>query len=339
MHIRTNNTGWINAQYNWWEGGPSVSSNVLTYPTAGSSGGPMLSFKSKGGEIDSLAQLVFDADSLIADSLFEEGLSIYKAIISSFPDDTAGTMALSRLYTWLPIINDEGILHSYLNDTYSNHKGTLTGRTALFMDVALTSKVSGLEAAIDQSQSLIEINEKVGAGAEEKAAALLQHSDLLSQREALQNGAAGKEREPSEISEDILNVYQSIVNEYPNTGAAEIVSLLYGIEKPKTKDETIIPDDFTLFPAHPNPFNPSTLIKYYLPIDSDVKLTVYNLLGEEVKTLSHGQKSNGFHHVKWNGDNQNREPVPSGMYFYSLKITLQSNTQPIIKNGKMVLLK
>ncbi len=333
------NTGIINAQNNWWANGPNVSNNVLTNPTANSGDGPNNTFKIKGvSELDSLTQVVFDADSLIADSLFDEGLSLYKSVISSFPDDTASTMALSRLYTLIPQLSEETELYTTMDEVHANHSGTLTGRTALFMDVALTSKSSGLDVAIDQSQSLLNINEAYDAGAGEKAAALLQHSDLLTQREALQNSVAGKEREPNEISEDVLTLYETIANQYPNTGAAEIVSLLYGIEKPKTKD-AVIPDDFTLFPAYPNPFNPSTSIKFYLPIESEIKLTIYNLLGEVVKTLSQGHKTRGFHKVQWNGENQNREQVPSGMYFYTLRINPFNNDEPITKNGKMLLLK
>jgi endonuclease/exonuclease/phosphatase family metal-dependent hydrolase len=74
-----------------------------------------------------------------------------------------------------------------------------------------------------------------------------------------------------------------------------------------------IPKDFALHENHPNPFNPSTEIAYDLPATSQVKLTIFNLLGVRVATLVDSRQEAGFHRVQWQPD------VASGIYFYRLE--------------------
>ena len=68
-----------------------------------------------------------------------------------------------------------------------------------------------------------------------------------------------------------------------------------------------------LYNNHPNPFNPSTTIKYELPDESKVKLVIYNILGEEVAILNDKIQTAGYHHVKWDASN-----LTSGIYIYRL---------------------
>ncbi len=87
-----------------------------------------------------------------------------------------------------------------------------------------------------------------------------------------------------------------------------------------------------LYQNYPNPFNPATTITYFLPQQLAVELTVFNLLGEKVKTLVQRVQARGSHSVKWDGRNENGLSVGSGVYFYQLK----SGSQ--ILTGKMMLL-
>ena len=90
----------------------------------------------------------------------------------------------------------------------------------------------------------------------------------------------------------------------------------------------IIPDRFDLSQNYPNPFNPSTKITYALPKSSNVKLIVYNAIGQEVGVLVDGFKNAGSYELTWDASN-----LPSGIYFYSI----QSGNNIITK--KMTLLK
>ncbi len=76
--------------------------------------------------------------------------------------------------------------------------------------------------------------------------------------------------------------------------------------------------DFTLLQNYPNPFNPVTEIRYYLPTTSRVQLTVYNLLGQKVRTLVQTSQQPGWHHVQWNGRNDLGQKVSSGVYIYKM---------------------
>ena len=89
-----------------------------------------------------------------------------------------------------------------------------------------------------------------------------------------------------------------------------------------------IPWKFELSQNYPNPFNPSTNIKYSIPENGYTKLTVYNLVGEEVKVLVNGQVNAGFYEASFNAAN-----LPSGIYFYKLQ------TGTSVETKKMVLLR
>ncbi len=79
-------------------------------------------------------------------------------------------------------------------------------------------------------------------------------------------------------------------------------------------EEDGIPRDFKLLQNFPNPFNPTTTIKYAVPKEAHVKLTVYNVLGQEIAVLVNGLKSAGYHTVNFDASNLN-----TGMYIYKLE--------------------
>ncbi|MDP2303190.1 MAG: lamin tail domain-containing protein [Ignavibacteria bacterium] len=79
------------------------------------------------------------------------------------------------------------------------------------------------------------------------------------------------------------------------------------------EDESLNVTNFELSQNYPNPFNPSTLIKFSIPEQSHVKLTIYNVLGNEVKTLMNGFKKAGNYVVEFNAGG-----LSSGVYFYTL---------------------
>ncbi|MBF8294191.1 MAG: hypothetical protein HW389_736 [Bacteroidetes bacterium] len=83
-------------------------------------------------------------------------------------------------------------------------------------------------------------------------------------------------------------------------------------------DNSNVPGDFALSQNFPNPFNPSTQIRFTIPHEGQVKLSVFDLLGREAKVLYHGFLPAGEHTVAWDGRNASGESAPSGVYFYRL---------------------
>ncbi len=69
---------------------------------------------------------------------------------------------------------------------------------------------------------------------------------------------------------------------------------------------------------YPNPFNPSTLIRFELPHSSGVRLSIYDILGRCVRNLVDGHRSAGMHAVVWDGTDNLGQKVPSGVYMYRL---------------------
>lgn len=94
-----------------------------------------------------------------------------------------------------------------------------------------------------------------------------------------------------------------------------------------------VPAVFELEQNYPNPFNPITAIRYSLRRPSQVEITVFNVLGQEVRTLESGMQPAGSYETTWNGTDQAGSPVASGVYFYRIKAGDFTETR------KMVLLK
>ncbi len=99
-----------------------------------------------------------------------------------------------------------------------------------------------------------------------------------------------------------------------------------------------IPTRFALYQNYPNPFNPSTIITYDIPIPARVVLTVYDILGREVKTLVDASEPAGVHRIQWNSLNVAGQHVASGVYFY--RIVAEGNDgERFVSIKKLVLLK
>jgi hypothetical protein len=116
----------------------------------------------------------------------------------------------------------------------------------------------------------------------------------------------------TKLSFSVGDVYShdvEIVPEQPRAFRADI----------KTTEPKPIPISLSLNQNFPNPFNPETVIKFGIPSDQHVSITVYSALGEEVKMLADGHFQQGFHEIIWNGKNELVKDVSSGVYFYSLK--------------------
>lgn len=80
-----------------------------------------------------------------------------------------------------------------------------------------------------------------------------------------------------------------------------------------------VPETFKLYQCHPNPFNPTTTIKYSVPKESFISLKIYNTLGIEVRSLVEGMATPGEHNIPWDGKDNLGNVVSSGTYFYRLK--------------------
>jgi len=80
-----------------------------------------------------------------------------------------------------------------------------------------------------------------------------------------------------------------------------------------------VPLSYALHQNYPNPFNPQTVIQYALPRACEVQITIYNILGQKVKTLVDGYQDAGYKRVEWDSKSDRGEEIASGIYFYRIK--------------------
>ena len=101
-----------------------------------------------------------------------------------------------------------------------------------------------------------------------------------------------------------------------------------GVDVNIDEPENVLPKRISIFQNYPNPFNASTMIRYELPEQAQVKLAIYDILGRKVTTIEDGSRPAGYHQVLWKAD-----AVASGIYFYRLQ------AGDIINTRKMLLVK
>ena len=121
----------------------------------------------------------------------------------------------------------------------------------------------------------------------------------------------------------LIPVYAS----YPDTGFCNINTTSVG-------KETQLISNYILSQNYPNPFNPSTTIRFTVPSESNVNITVYNSLGSMVKELVKERKSTGDYEVKFDGAG-----LASGVYFVTLKAASADGKDSFVQTKKMILMK
>ncbi len=108
------------------------------------------------------------------------------------------------------------------------------------------------------------------------------------------------------------------------------IQLVINSNKPIVEE---VPNSYKLFQNHPNPFNPRTIIQYDIPEATNVSLSVYDLLGRNIKTLINEHQKAGHYSVQWAGLDYAGNKVSSGIYFYRLE------TEQFSKTYKMIMVK
>jgi hypothetical protein len=138
---------------------------------------------------------------------------------------------------------------------------------------------------------------------------------------------------PNDASVKALSVRPHVYSRFTGTVyyddiTVEVIGTTLGV-----KDNSGLPRTFDLSNNYPNPFNPTTTIHFAVPQGGPISLTVYNVLGQQVRMLVQGNVSVGYHDVVWDGKDDRGMTVQSGVYFYRL----QTGSVALVK--KMVMIK
>lgn len=112
----------------------------------------------------------------------------------------------------------------------------------------------------------------------------------------------------------------TIYFESNRTGESEIWKVAFIKEAQGIESEiTNIPSGFWLKQNYPNPFNPATTIEYSITSRSHVNISIYNIIGQKIKTLFDGEKKSGSYSIDWDGTDARGDKVATGIYFYGIQ--------------------
>jgi hypothetical protein len=168
----------------------------------------------------------------------------------------------------------------------------------------ISSKLPGFVSQIDGSNATL-----VWYAADAKTAVQLNANEAIATVKLAEKAVAGSS--------------VSIATEMTDITGAAVMSKV---------DVAALPTEFSLMQNYPNPFNPSTQISYSLPQAGMVKLTVYNIMGQEVARLVNEQKNAGSYSIEWAPKN-----LASGMYIY--RINVQTEKELLTSSKRLMLLK
>ncbi len=148
---------------------------------------------------------------------------------------------------------------------------------------------------------------------------------------------SGGDAEPASFTLDTLTKQGTSGAEYVDVGGNSWipqVNLPITVANPTDVPiDGTLPESFYLSQNYPNPFNPTTTIEFGLESTQNVKLTVYNVLGQAVRTLVNERRSAGNYSVEWLGDTDAGARASTGVYFYRLE------AGDFIQTKKMMLVK
>ncbi len=145
--------------------------------------------------------------------------------------------------------------------------------------------------------------------------------------------------------ENAQQIATQLENEYPKSISARKAKSQMSDTSPEMKKEksgnenATILGQFSISANYPNPFNPSTTVRYQIPAEANVQFKIYNSLGQVIKTYSEN-KSKGVHIFIWDGKNNNGINVPSGLYILKFKAqTAKAGRTSFSKIIKMLLIR
>jgi tetratricopeptide (TPR) repeat protein len=322
----------IYARYNWWGSyppNPKVTSNVdyanaLNYdpngssylldshemPQQGEAGSTALSKTT----IDTLGMAALQATYLVfLQEEYQTALILFETIVADYPSYFAGRSALAFVVQCLLKLERE-----------SEALGRMAAVAAAYPEL----EIAGLAKSIA-------VGYLIKGG---------QFAEAISRAQAVLQGFPGTTLAKYALF-DLATInwyfladhttgeiyYRQFIAQYPEDdltisvlatlGEWQPGSLLKPELRPSEAQTLENPNSVALFANYPNPFNPTTLIRYQLPVAIHVALRIYNFLGQAVRTLVEEDKSAGCHDVVWNGKDDQGQDLPSGVYVYQLSAT------------------
>ncbi len=245
---------------------------------------------------------------------------MYKTIIVTYPTAEVAMAAASRLVC-IAVTEEELILaKNYLEGIYDQYPSIKLAETARLDYLVCQRLLEEYSEAIAGYQELLE-------NCSTYIDSLLTQLDIIyTFLEAESNGNKA-------LTETVMCIGELLIS---SKRAKELESQILGIllNQPYPGEVTYhVPDYIVVTDNYPNPFNPTTTIRFSIPKSSDCELIIYNVKGQAVKHLMSETKERGIYRLIWDSKDDNGSLVGSGVYFYRIRIDGLATTK------KMLLLK
>ncbi len=294
---------------------PGNSAMLLLKTTTGTTADTLYADGTLIGQLSQIESAYSDANYNFYSGDFNSAEAIYKQIIAGSEDSTYSLEAYSKLYLIKKYQNANAQGYENLKEYYSGKLSAVADSAIL---LALTNLIDMCSVSKEEYEQAIDNFDQAVINNQGTDIALYNQINALTTALMVDTtnglGKPGLIKYKSQnISQYLDNVNQLLKNRGKNID---------------NNRDNIAPDEFILYQSYPNPFNPVTTIKYAVPEVVNVELKVFNILGQEVKTLVNETRNPGYYEVQFIANN-----FASGVYFYRLK------AGEYIKTGKMLLLK
>jgi len=261
---------------------------------------------------------------------YDKAITAYKSFISNSPvspDALSSLVGLKRCYEQLEKSSD-GI--TYFQNVTNSYKATNLGYKALEIVAPFYIRTNQIKEALNAYSQLLELPEMNI----NKVALFEMWQIYFNITKDLKSAQEMMDQYANKYSLDDKLVFMKVaMGEITLENIPAIMDQEIAQGDGKKLIDTQIPTSFELHNNYPNPFNPVTNICYQLPEACHVTIKIYNMMGQEIKTLVAQQKPAGIHTVSWSGDDTKGQSVPSGMYIYKMI------AKDFVESKKMLLIK
>lgn len=323
----------VNVDYNWWD---DSTPRDRIHPADGTYFGHTYQVVVNNVDTGTNTNYTATADELLAAIALEANeeylaaVEAYKEIIEANASSSVALTALQRIFgCYLKMDGSFDSLKEYYLDQSELEISSFWTKACTDLSSYCDVKLSDFTGAIDYYEEVLQ-------NTSDYLDALYAELDIESVGFEMSLGGTGVASIPF-AEDNEIEQFSNLASEYQDN-VKEILSKIASGGPEGSEASTAVPGSFALHKNYPNPFNPETVIGYDVPELANVKLEIFNVLGQKVCTLVNNVENAGFKHILWNGQSKQGIPVSSGMYIYRLTAEGKDSGRKFNQSCKMILL-
>ena len=255
---------------------------------------------------------------------FEAALDLYTQVVIAVPNEKPGDLALYGMARCYKALNQEDAMILALVSISEQFEGTGVHKHAHSLLSSHKIKDGELPMLLEAEGHIHTIRTEYPN--HEMEPKLLYEEFLIANKRG--DGPLGRTTAGSHVQLSTKEVYHKLKENYPDSPFTFLAGLESASSK-KTKTTAAVPTSFTLYPAYPNPFNPTTTIRFDIGVGarhvSPLQLRIYDITGRLVETLLNEPIAPGTHEIIWNAESSS-----TGVYFIVLTSGKEQQVQKIV---------